>query len=104
MSEGFKNSLHLRLGGDDYRLRPTFQAIMDMEERLGGLLGLAVRAAEGDFGLKEMTVIIWACMEERLAFDKVGTLILAQGLTEVSPVVRALLTLCLTGAREPSER
>lgn len=95
----FKNSLFLTLSGVEYRLKPTFQAIMDMEERLGGLLGVAVRAAEGDFGLKEMTVIIWACMEDRLNFEQVGQLVLREGLAQVSPVVRALLTLCLTGLK-----
>lgn len=70
---------------------------MDIEERLGGIIGLAVKAADGDFGLKDMTVIIWATMEDRMSFEKVGELILTVGLAKVSPVVRDLLTLCLVG-------
>lgn len=99
MSEqaNFRNSVILTLEGADHRLTPTFQAIMDIEERLGGIIGLAVRAAEGDFGLREMTVIIWATMEPRRAFDEVGRMIMAAGLARVSPAVRDLLALCLTG-------
>jgi tail tube GTA-gp10-like protein len=89
----------LTLEGTDYRLRPTFQAIMDIEERLGGIVGLAVKAADGDFGLKEMTVIIWATMEERQNFEQLGQLILQAGIARISPVVRDLLTLCLVGLK-----
>jgi len=87
----------ITLSGAEYRLKPTFQAIMDIEERLGGLIGLAVKAADGDFGLKEMTVIIWATMEERMAFEQVGDMLLTGGIATASPVVRDLLTLCLAG-------
>lgn len=93
----FRNSVIITLGGTEYRLKPTFQAIMDIEERLGGIIGLAVKAADGDFGLKEMTVIIWATMEDGLAFEQVGKLILSEGIAKASPVVRDLLTLCLVG-------
>ncbi len=90
----------IELSGTEYRLKPTFQAIMDIEERLGGIIGLAVKAADGDFGLKEMTVIIWATMEDRINFEQVGKLILSEGIAKASPVVRELLTLCLVGLNE----
>lgn len=93
----FRNSVIILLGQSEYRLKPTFQAIMDIEERLGGIIGLAVKAADGEFGLKEMTVIIWATMEDDLNFEQVGKLILAEGIAKASPVVRDLLTLCLVG-------
>lgn len=93
----FKNSVIITFGGAEYRLKPTFQAIMDIEERLGGIIGLAVKAADGDFGLKEMAVIIWATMESDMTFEQVGKLILSEGIAKASPVVRDLLTLCLVG-------
>ncbi len=93
----FRNSVMMTLAGAEYRLKPTFQAIMDIEERLGGIVGLAVKAADGNFGLKEMAVIIWATMTDRITFDQVGEMILNEGLATVSPVVRELLTLCLVG-------
>ncbi|NOZ66165.1 MAG: hypothetical protein GXP00_06690, partial [Alphaproteobacteria bacterium] len=55
--------------------------------------------ADGDFGLKEMTVIIWATMVERQNFEQLGQLILQAGIARVSPVVRDLLTLCLVGLK-----
>ncbi len=96
----FRNSVMISLGGAEYRLKPTFQAIMDIEERLGGIIGLALKAADGDFGLKEMTVIVWATMEDRINFEQVGKLILSEGIAKASPVVRDLLTLCLVGLNE----
>ncbi|MCK5424794.1 MAG: gene transfer agent family protein [Emcibacter sp.] len=97
----FRNSVIITLAGAEYRLKPTFQAIMDIEERLGGIIGLAVKAADGDFGLKEMTVIIWATMEADITFEQVGELLLSEGIAKASPVVRDLLTLCLVGLNEP---
>ena len=97
----FRNSVIISLNGNEYRLKPTFQAIMDIEERLGGIIGLAVKAADGEFGLKEITVIIWATMEGDMNFEQVGELILSEGIAKVSPVVRELLTLCLVGLNEP---
>lgn len=97
----FRNSVIITLAGAEYRLKPTFQAIMDIEERLGGIIGLAVKAADGNFGLKEMTVIIWATMEAGITFEQVGELLLSEGIAKASPVVRDLLTLCLVGSNEP---
>lgn len=97
----FRNSVIITLAGAEYRLKPTFQAIMDIEERLGGIIGLAVKAADGNFGLKEMTVIIWATMEAGITFEQVGELLLSEGIAKASPVVRDLLTLCLVGLNEP---
>lgn len=96
----FKNSVSISFGDSEFRLKPTFQAIMDIEERLGGIIGLAVKAADGEFGLKEMTVIIWATMEDRINFEQVGKMILSEGIAKASPVVRDLLTLCLVGLNE----
>ncbi|PCJ34736.1 MAG: hypothetical protein COA93_04460 [Alphaproteobacteria bacterium] len=97
VDKSFRNSVIITLSGAEYRLKPTFQAIMDIEDRLGGIIGLAVKAADGDFGFKEMTVIIWATMEEQMNFEDVGSLLLNEGVSRVSPVVRDLLTLCLVG-------
>ncbi|MCF8473075.1 MAG: GTA-gp10 family protein [Emcibacter sp.] len=93
----FKNSIIVTLGGEEYRLKPTFQAIMDIEDRLGSIIALAVKASEGNMGLKEMTVIIWATMEQKINFEQVGNLLLSGGIVKISPTVRDLLTLCLVG-------
>lgn len=94
-----KNSIILTLKGQQYRLKPSFQAIMDIEERLGGIVGLALRVSEGDIGLKEATVFIWACMEERMPFEVVGAMILEEGLAQVSKTIEELLTICLAGTQ-----
>tara|TARA_B100001939_G_scaffold324295_1_gene316155 strand:+ start:1449 stop:1784 length:336 start_codon:yes stop_codon:yes gene_type:complete len=94
------NYITLSLAGRDYRLKPSFQAIMDMEERLGGVIALAIKASEGDIGLKDLTVVVWATMEERLPFAEVGELLLEAGLSHVTPAVRDLLSLCLSGGKE----
>ena len=92
--------IRLSLGGRERVCLPTFQAIMEIEERLGGLVGLASRAAEGDIGLKEVSVILWATMADRPAFEEVGQMVVSAGLVKVMRSVRDLLTICLTGGGE----
>ena len=93
--------VRLTLDGRERLCVPTFQAIMEIEERLGGLVGLASRAAEGDIGLKEVSVILWATMADRPTFEEVGQMVVSAGLVNVMRSVRDLLAICLTGGGEP---
>ncbi|WP_417319824.1 gene transfer agent family protein [Emcibacter sp.] len=93
--------VRLILGGTERVLIPDFQAILEIEERLGGLIALAGRAADGDIGIREVTVILWAVMRDRPPFEEVGRLILEQGLVSVMGAVRDILAICLTGGGEP---
>lgn len=106
MANRLRGETTLALGGETFTLRPTFAAIMEIEDRLGGIVPLATRAAAGDFGLKEVTIILWATLNgaspRGLSLDEVGERVLHAGLAAVTPVVRDLLTTVLTGG-QPEE-
>jgi hypothetical protein len=101
MANRLRGEVDITLGGRSYRLRPTFAAIMDIEERLGAVVPLAVRAAKGDFGFRDVTVVIWATLNavegQSMTMDEVGNAVLAQGLAAATPAVRVLLTHILGG-------
>jgi hypothetical protein len=88
------------LGGRERVLVPDFRAVMEIEDRLGGLVALAKRTSDGDIGLREVTVILWAVMRDRPAFEEVGCMVLEAGLATVMPAVRDILEICLTGGGE----
>lgn len=91
------------MDGATWTFRPSFQAIMEIEERLGGVVPLAQRVAGGDFGLREVAIVLWATALDvpgtpRRSLDAVGEAVVRTGLVDAAAVVRALLTQILTGA------
>lgn len=101
MANSLRGEVSLMLDGEAVSLRPTFAAIMEIEHRLGGVVPLAARAAAGDFGLKDVSVIIWATWNaadgvER-SLNEVGERVTAAGVAAVAPAVRELLVRILSG-------
>jgi len=96
-----RGEVAIRLGGRDYVLRPTFQALCEIETRTGqGIVALARRTAAGDVGVTETAAIVTAGLRaagEPAAFDTVGRLILETGLAACVPAVTAFLTAALGG-------
>lgn len=105
MANRLRGEVDIMLDGQSYCLRPTFAAIMEIEDRLGGVVPLAVRAAKGDFGLRDVSVVIWATLNavdgQAMTLDGVGNAVLAQGLAAATPAVRVLLTHILGGDEGP---
>jgi hypothetical protein len=106
MSEGadransLKGEVEITFGAQRYVMRPSFAAIMAIEAELGGVVPLARRAAKGDFGLKDLTVIIREGLlahGTRLEQSAVGAMILTEGLANVAGPVRDFLTAVLSG-------
>jgi len=98
-----RGEVPLTLGTRDFVLRPSFAAIVAIEERLGGVISLAVKASKGEVGLREVTAILWEVLDGReasgLSEEALGALILEEGLAAVSPVVSELLASILMGSR-----
>lgn len=96
-----RGEVAIRLGGRDYVLRPTFQALCEIETRTGrGIVALARRTAAGDVGVAETAAIVTAGLRaagEPATFDTVGRLILEAGLAACVPAVTAFLTAALGG-------
>lgn len=101
-----RGEVSLTLDGRAYVLRPTFAAIVAVEERLGGVIGLVLRASKGELGLREMAALVSETMEkggsDRPSEEEIRTLILEEGLAAVSPAVSALLAVILKGGRHTS--
>lgn len=102
-----RGEVSLTLGPRRFVLRPSFSAIIAIEERLGGVIGLAVKASKGEIGLGETAVILWETVDKEdsadLAEEDLGAMILEEGLASVSPVVGDLLATILKGSRHASE-
>jgi len=104
-ANSLKGEVEIRLGGERYVLRPSFTAIMAIEAELGGVVPLARRAAKGDFGLRDLTVIVreglnahaLAAGGKQLDADRVGAMILTEGVAHVAGPVRDFLTAVLSG-------
>ena len=98
-----RGEVALTLGGCPHVLRPSFAAIVAIEERLGGMIGLAFKASKGELGVREMAVLIFETWEKgRIGAPsegEIGEMILDEGLASVAPAVSALLAAVLTGGR-----
>jgi len=95
-----RGEVAITLGGRAQVMRPTFAAIMEIEAELGGVVPLARRAAKGEFGLRDLTVVIRAGLngaggDETL--EDVGALVLEAGVANVTAPVRDFLTNVLNG-------
>lgn len=99
------NSEHGRvaitLAGKSYTMTTNYQAALEIEERIGeGILTLARRAGEGNIGLREATAIITAGLRaggEPATPDKVGAMIMADGLLDKLEPVAAYLIKAIAG-------
>ncbi|MBI2235343.1 MAG: gene transfer agent family protein [Magnetospirillum sp.] len=98
-----RGDVAVTLGGREYVLRPTFGALVEIEERLGmGLVPLARKVLEGQFGFKEVATII-ACgikgAGERVP-GNLGDLTVEAGLMQLSEPVARFLNGALAGDAE----
>lgn len=97
-----RGEVALTLNGRAFTLRPSFAAIVAVEERLGSVIALALKASKGELGLRETTALLWETLDQRsLSEDELGHLILEEGLAAVAPTVSALLAAILKGSRQP---
>ncbi len=81
-----------------YRLRPTFQRLVEAEGELGPLFALVERAAAGALSLGETAALLWHCIEgERPAREAFGEALCAAGLANATPALRTVLTQILAG-------
>lgn len=100
MSNPLRGEASLAIAGRDYRLRPTFDALVCAEEELGPLLALVERAGEGKLRLSEIAALFWHCLERRddVPRDVVGAAVVEGGLAAAAKPLRALLGEILRGA------
>ena len=80
-----------------FALRPTFSALVAAEAELGSLFGLVERAADGGLSLAETVALLWHCCVERPSREAFGEAVMAGGLAELAPALRAVLEQVLRG-------
>ena len=88
------------VGGETLLLRPSFQALVAVEEELGPLFALVERAADGQVSLREIAALFDHVSPDRpkaITRERIGEAIVASGLAEVTPVLRVLLGQILQG-------
>ncbi len=90
----------LRVAGETLVLRPTFAALVAVEQEVGPLFALVERAAEGRLALAEMVALFWHCLKDppvtltRAAF---GEGVASGGLAGATPALRVLIGQILAG-------
>jgi hypothetical protein len=84
----------LTLGGNTYRLRPSFSALVRVEEELGSLIALVERAGSGALGLKDIVVLLHACAlagGHDISRDDFAAALLKEGITTSIKPLRDIL-------------
>ena len=82
----------------EHVLRPTFAALVAVEEELGSLFALVERAGEGRLRLTELAALFWHCLADRdVTREQVGEAVAAQGLAACAKPLRTLLQQILQG-------
>lgn len=91
----------LIVSGQCVRLRPSFSALVALEEELGPLLALVERASRGELRLAEMAALFWHCLAEHEAVtrEEIGDAVIATGLAACTEPLRVLLRQILGGSR-----
>jgi hypothetical protein len=95
-----RGEAELRVGGEVYRLRPSFAALVAAEAELGPLFALTERAAAGGLGLAETAALLWHCIDGRpegLTREALGEAVVGAGLVAVTPALRMVLMQILQG-------
>jgi hypothetical protein len=97
-----KNQIRVTLCGTEFYLKPTFGAIMKIEEKLGGILPLALKISDGQVTCSDVVHVIYACLpkDHGFSFEQLGEAVLSKGLASVIPAVRDIMTICLAGELE----
>jgi hypothetical protein len=99
------------LGGADYVLRPSYEALEAIEDKLGrSLVELASQAYRGSLTLKDLAIIVVELMKahgraepdagpsyREAKAEKIGRLILEEGQPSITARVAVLLTGAITG-------
>lgn len=102
-----RGEVEITLDGRKFVMRPTFQAMVEIEAATGrGLLGLVRRISEMDFGYAEAQAVITAGLRaagEQATPDKVGEMVFNTGLAAVAGPVGAFLMGALSGGGQPGE-
>ena len=108
MANPHRGEVEVILAGKTHTLRPTFQALAEIENKTGmGLLDLGRNFAAGRFGGQDLTAVIWAGLRGHVGvanapdYATVGDLVVDEGFTRLAAPVGAFLAALLGGVAQP---
>ena len=89
----------IEVAGRTLRLRPTFAALVAVEEELGPLFALVDRASSGQLRLSELAALFWHCLQDRqgLSREQLGEALAVAGLASAARPLRTILVQILQG-------
>lgn len=95
-----RGEVSLLLDGIEHLLRPTFAALVAVEEELGSLFTLVERATAGEMKLGEIVALFWHCLHDRddASREAFAEAVTRAGLAACAGPLRALLVQVLKGA------
>lgn len=101
-ANALRGEVAIRLGGRERVLRPSFSALLAIEDSLRPILALAQEAAEGRVALGDLAIVIHHCLliepgETRPSVADIGDLLLADGMLGGLAAWRSLLERTLGG-------
>lgn len=91
------------LGGTDYVLRPTFEALQEIERLTGlGLVPLAKKFLAQEFGVSDIRAVLIPAIKAggAKAPDELGKLIMQAGPINLGGKIASFLTIALSGGEE----
>ena len=102
MTNKIRGEVAVALGGRNWTMRPTFQAICEIEGRTGkDILVVAGECWDGRFGAVTVAAVLWAGIraahDDAPDFEAVGDMIVEQGFTTFFEPVLAFLANALAG-------
>ena len=96
MANPHRGEVEITLAGKTYTMRPTFEALCEIEDRTG--VGLAVqlrRFAEGTFGVRDVAAILSAGIRasDKAApgIDEIGQIIVEEGIAPFAEAIGVFL-------------
>ena len=90
----------ITIAGVTLTLRPTFHALVKLEEELGPLLHFVERASIGGVKIGEIVALFWHCLADKpgaLTRERVGEAVVEAGLAAATPILRVLIGQILKG-------
>lgn len=99
----YRGEISITLKSQDYILKLTFDQLVKFEQKMNkGILKIAKDFAEGNYGVHDMTLLIWFALSDEgrknFTIASLGNLILETGVAFYASHCIDLLSLTLDGA------
>lgn len=107
MTNPHRGEVKIHLAGRDFIMRPTFQALAEIEHLAGaGIVEIANRLIAKQYGVRDAAAIITpaikAAGEVGANYERVGEMVVETGLTNIAPSLLQFVVNAISGG-EPKK-